>query len=354
MTIDESLLMMDQSHRLVLSHFPSWAQPVSEIQWLGNAGGHSGATIWRFRSLIGELSLRAWPAHGPGHAQLERMHAWLRQTADSSLPMAKPIATLENQTLLRQGGRSWQLEPWMPGVPDLGAPPAKEHIVAAYAALARFQERLSSQAGAGHSPGFDSRVKELRRLQSNGPDRLAAALANQPDDAPYVAAGRRWLAMARPAIGCVLERFGSLAHQLVPLQPCLRDARPEHFLFEGDRLTGMIDFGAMGVESVAADLARLSGEWLAGDSSLRTVALEAYERIRPLHPDEIALMEGFEAVADVLIAMHWLSWHFLEQRRFEDPGAVGRGIRRGLERLQRLLEREKFSGLIHVIPRPVR
>jgi len=346
--------MMDQTHRLVLSYFPSWAQPLSEIQRLGNAGGHSGATIWRFRALIGELALRAWPAHGPGHAELETMHAWLRQAADPALPIAMPISTLANQTLLRQNGRSWQLEPWMPGVPDLGQPPAKKHVITVYAALARFAVRLSRQARAGNSPGFDSRIKELKAVQLNGLDRLAAALGTQPADAANVAEGRCWLAMAEPAIGCLLERFGSLAHQIVPLQPCLRDARPEHFLFEGDRLSGMIDFGAMGIECVAADLARLSGEWLAADRPLRALALDAYEKIRPLRPDEVALMEGLEAVADVLIAMHWLSWHFLEQRRFEDPRAVEQGISRGLDRLQRLLVREGLSSLIHVLPRPVR
>ena len=56
---------------------------------------------------------------------------------------------------------------------------------------------------------------------------------------------------------------------LIRLQPALRDARPEHFLFEDDRLSGLVDFGAMGVESVAADLARLIGEWFDGDPDAR-------------------------------------------------------------------------------------
>jgi homoserine kinase type II len=346
--------MMDQSHFLVLSRFPSWAQPLSEIERQGNACGHSGATIWHFRALIGELALRAWPQGGPGPAELETIHAWLRQAEDPALPIAMPIPNLENQTLLRQDGYSWQLEPWMPGVPDLAHPPAKEHVVAAYSAVARFHERLSRQVREGFSPGFEARIIQLKTLQTQGLDRLAAALAKQPGEAAHVAAGWQWLAMAQPAIGWLLERFGALAHQIIPLQPCLRDARPEHFLFEGDLLSGMIDFGAMGIETVAGDLARLSGEWLADDRPLRTLALKAYEKIRPLRPAEIALMEAFEAVADVLIAMHWLGWHFLEQRRFDDPRAVEWGIHRGLDRLQRRMASEGSSGLIHVPPRPVR
>ena len=82
----------------------------------------------------------------------------------------------------------------------------------------------------------------------------------------------------------------------MPVQPCLRDARPEHFLFEGNRLSGLIDFGAMGFETVAADLARLLGEWLADYEPLRTEALAAYEQVRPLDPAEKALIAPFEAV----------------------------------------------------------
>jgi Ser/Thr protein kinase RdoA (MazF antagonist) len=91
----------------------------------------------------------------------------------------------------------------------------------------------------------------------------------------------------------------------------------------------------MGIETVAADLARLSGEWFSGNPSLRALAVAAYEHIRPLDPSERALSAAFEAAADILIAGHWLTWWFLEKKEFEDPTAVPQGIARGLQRLQR-------------------
>ena len=120
------------------------------------------------------------------------------------------------------------------------------------------------------------------------------------------------------------------------LQPCLRDARAEHFLFEGEQLTGLVDFGAMGVDSVAGDLARLIGEWLDGDTRARGDALEAYERVRPLEPAEIILIGVFETSADLLIGERWVRWHYVEGRRFDDPQAVSKGLARGLKRLERL------------------
>jgi Ser/Thr protein kinase RdoA (MazF antagonist) len=122
----------------------------------------------------------------------------------------------------------------------------------------------------------------------------------------------------------------------VSLQPCLRDARPEHFLFEGDRLSGLVDFGAMGVDCVAGDLARLMTEWLDGDSEARAEALNAYERVHTLETAEAGLIEAFEKSSALLIGEHWIRWHYLEDRRFDDPRAVPQGIARGLERLERL------------------
>ena len=80
----------------------------------------------------------------------------------------------------------------------------------------------------------------------------------------------------------MLEPLARVAALPVCVQPVLRDARPEHFLFEDGRLSGLVDFGAMGVDSVAADLARLIGDWFDGDRDLRREALAAYEAVRPL------------------------------------------------------------------------
>ncbi len=122
---------------------------------------------------------------------------------------------------------------------------------------------------------------------------------------------------------------------MVPLQPCLRDARAEHFLFEGDRVTGLVDFGAMGIDSVAGDLARLIGDWLDGDPAARAEALDAYERVRPLDAAETALIVAFESSSALLIGEHWIRWHYLEDRQFDDPHATTRGILRGLDLLER-------------------
>jgi Ser/Thr protein kinase RdoA (MazF antagonist) len=167
---------------------------------------------------------------------------------------------------------------------------------------------------------------------------IESSLAHHPDD-EHAGPGRRWMAMARSAVPWLLPALRDASRLHVSLQPCLRDARPEHFLFDGDRLSGLIDFGAMGIDCVATDLARLLGEWGIEPAPLPYGILAAYDRVRPLESSASAFVANFQAAADVLIAGHWLSWHFLEHRRFEDPGTVRDGITRGLARLERLTAR---------------
>jgi homoserine kinase type II len=145
-----------------------------------------------------------------------------------------------------------------------------------------------------------------------------------------------WLTLARALAPEVERRLGDAVSCVVSLQPCLRDARPEHFLFKGDRVSGLVDFGAMGVDPVAADLARLMAEWLEGDRLARHEALAAYEAVSPLDSVEWGLTELFESSASVLIGERWARWHFLEHRTFDDPCAVARGLAKSAARLERL------------------
>jgi homoserine kinase type II len=328
---------------LVLSRYPAHVRPVNPPEPLRGYGGLSGASLWRYQAPAGWICVRAWPMEASRIEHLNTIHGWLREAADLGfLPI--PVPARDGQTVQECEGRCWQVEPWLDGVPDLAHPPANERVQAAFRALATLHQRLSRHTSYGVSPGLGLCIRELEGLTAQGFDRLEAALDHAPPSLPHPA--RRWLALARATAPHLHSRLLDPARLRVPLQPCLRDARPEHFLFEGERLSGLVDFGAMGIDSVAADLARLVGEWFPGDASLRALALAAYEQIRPLDPTESALIAPFEAAADLLIAGHWLRWHLLEHRRFADPGAVAHGVLRGLVRLARLAARMRPKGLL--------
>jgi homoserine kinase type II len=225
----------------------------------------------------------------------------------------------------------------MPGAAEVARPPAAARVRSAFAAMAAFHHRLGAERRTGTSPGLVHRHEAVAHLLRGGFDALERAIQASRDEGCPMA--MRWLGLARAVAPRLRDPLRSAAGRLAPLQPCLRDARPEHFLFEGDRVTGLVDFGAMDIDCVAGDLARLMGEWFEGEPIARAEALAAYERIRPLDVDEAALIGAFASSSSLLIGEHWIRWHYVETRRFDDPSAVARGIARGLAYLERL-ERE--------------
>jgi homoserine kinase type II len=321
----------------VLSRYPGPFRPVDEPEYLGGAGGLSGARLWRYRAERGRLVLRGWPPHGPGRAHLEQVHRWLLQAADLGFVPA-PITDRAGRTLEESQGGFWELAPWMPGAAEAVRPPAPARVRSAFAAMAALHQRLAAERRPGTSPGLAHRHEAITHLLRGGFDALEQAIrtADAPEHDETRPLAMRWLGLARAAAPRGLDPLREAAGRTVPLQPCLRDARPEHFLFEGDDVTGLVDFGAMGIDCVAGDLARLMGEWLEGDAAARTEALAAYEQIRPLDADEAALIRAFASSSALLIGEHWIRWHYVERRSFDDPSAVARGVARGLAQLERL------------------
>jgi homoserine kinase type II len=318
----------------ILARYPLRVQPMDEPEPLGGAGGLSGARLWRYRSGWGPIALRLWPPHGPGRAQLEQVHHWLLLAEDLGFVPA-PIADRSGRTLQEREGGFWELAPWMPGAADVTRPPAQARVRSGFAALAAFHQRLAGERRPGASPGLGHRHEAVAHLIRGGFEALEPAIRDSQDEIRPMAL--RWLGLARIVAPRLLDPLREAAGRAVPLQPCLRDARPEHLLFEGDRVSGLIDFGAMGVDCVAGDLARLMGEWLDEDSTARAEAMAVYERIRPLDAVEAALIDAFASSSALLIGERWIRWHYIELRRFDDASAVTDGIARGVAHLQRLV-----------------
>jgi len=220
----------------------------------------------------------------------------------------------------------------MPGAALTDALVTPRHLGAAFSALAAFHRRLAHHVSKGTSPGLQARLRELEWLIGGGFSQIGRVLARHDAD-PVTGMARRWVEVARAQAPPFLETLKRAAGVNVERQPCLRDARPEHFLFDGGRVAGLVDFGAMGFDSVAADLARLASEWSGRDHAPRSVGLDAYAAVRPLGPDETSLIEVFERSAALLGPGHWVRWHYLDGRSFEDPLAVTHGLEKGLRRL---------------------
>src|SRR5262245_15833797 len=271
----------------ILSHYAA-AGPFVRIEPLGNAGGMSGAQFWRLTTPRGTLVLRRWPSEYPTSERLRFIHAvrnYATRNGVSFLPV--PIATRDGDTFIEHGGYLWELAAWLAGTADYERSPSDEKLRSAMAALAQFH-LATADFGAGQphpaarrtarAPAIIKRLDRLRALAGGGVAELSRAI----DDATwpeFAALSRQFITALPQAIPPAIAKLEPIAEVPLPLQPCLRDIWHDHVLFTNDEVTGLIDFGAIEIDTPSTDIARLLGS-LAGEASLlfRERPIEALDR----------------------------------------------------------------------------
>lgn len=157
---------------------------------------------------------------------------------------------------------------------------------------------------------------------------LGIQLGNEIDDrAPQVLA-LACQALERPSFGSLLGLTPELR-----LQPAIRDIHHDHVLFTGDEVTGILDFGAMRIDTPLTDIARLVGSLVGDDHDARQFAFDAYAGLRPLSDADRRLIDVLDETRLILGALNWLTWLYVERR---DMGPIGPIVRRMGEILMRL------------------
>jgi homoserine kinase type II len=201
--------------------------------------------------------------------------------------------------------------------------------------ISQIHDALGSDSIDGVSETLQRHAQELHHLAKGGLHQLQSSIP-APDRHPLAHDALRWCSLARDRIPDRFRLLDSFATRTLRLQPCLRDLRPEHLLYCNEKLTGLIDFGAMGRDTICLDLARLLGEWI-GSSTLRTSAREllaSHIHICNLSDVEIELVVALALAADLLIGARWVRWIFVDQIGFPDAFAVAARLRHAILRLE--------------------
>jgi homoserine kinase type II len=235
----------------------------------------------------------------------------------------------------------WELTPWLPGAADYHANSSEDRLRAALSLLARFHVAAATFPGepvrVAPSPGLNERVELLQHLIKLDGVRIARQLDTVawPE---LVERSRRLLPMFRAAAPTVERELKAVVDLPLPQQPTIRDIWHDHVLFRGDEVTGLIDFGAMRIESVAGDVGRLLGSLARDDAGAWEAGLSAYESIRPLSADERRAVRVFDRSTTLLSGMSWLRWICLDGRTFDDRARVLARLDENLARFERLLD----------------
>jgi Ser/Thr protein kinase RdoA (MazF antagonist) len=320
----------------VLRSFPADCWPAA-IRSPGGTGGFSGAAIWRLTTPRGDLCLRRWPREHPTRDRLQWIHGVLRHVGqDQAAPVPVPIVTRTGETIVFDHGHLWELTPWLPGEPDERGSRNLPRLVAALEMLARFHNSTAAFQSRGEqrpAPAVAERLAFAQRLIAGDLAAIERATAeNSGGNEPLSDLVSEALARAATALPRVAQSLEAASALHVPMLPVLRDVWRAHVLFQGDRVTGLIDFGAMRIDSAACDIARLLGSMAGSDHQRWEAGLAAYEAVRPLAAAERQLLAVLDESGVLLGALNWAVWLYVEQRRFDDPTAVA-------ERLQELLHR---------------
>jgi Ser/Thr protein kinase RdoA (MazF antagonist) len=312
--------------------YPAFCQQ-GTLTPLGNHGGFSGAALWRIDAPAGSLCLRAWPPHETWPRLLfrHRLMTLARQSGLSFVPAI--FLTCDGVSAVEHAGRLWELTEWLPGRADFHERPSPTRLEAACTALAQLHMVWRGQSSTtADCPAVQRRLAFLHEwydLLRSGWHPLAAAEANDPLR-PLVE--RAWRVLPS-ALEKVPQRLQHWLSGHLRVQPCLGDPWHAHLLFEGDRLTGLIDYGAVKIDHVAADLSRLLGSLVGDDATGWQVGLQAYRRLAPLTAEEEELAHALDETGLVLGVANWLRWLYAEKRPFPDRSAVARRINELLDRL---------------------
>jgi Ser/Thr protein kinase RdoA (MazF antagonist) len=335
-------MAIDGQVQRIVRLYPDDCQP-HDVEPLAAADSFSGAALWRLATPRGTLCLRRWPSEHPTPERLEFIQAVLwhvDQEGFRRIPL--PLETSHHHGFVRHAGHLWELAPWLPGAANFRQSPSIRKLQNALAALAGFHQAAASfpLAEAGRptrSPGIGDRTMRLQALVGGRLAQLRRAIDRQ---AWPELAGRatRLIGLAEGASPRLLPVMEAASQLEVAVQPCIRDVWHAHVLFVGDDVSGFVDFGSLRPDNVAADVARLLGS-LAGDNRADWQrGLDAYQTVRRLSDDELALVTAFDRSTVLMGGLQWLEWFYLEGRTFENRQAVLERVDEFVARLSSLAQ----------------
>ena len=322
--------------RAVLQHFG--VTVAGPFESLSGNGGFSGALFWRVEGPGDTWCARCWPSSHPTPERLARIHSYLAHAVQHGFPIALPLplADADGHTFIRRAGRLWEVTRWLRGAANYKTEPTTEKLTAAMSMLGSFHRALRSLSRLGVSPGVGERLRHVRAQQRGGMEAIQAA-ATRCDDTFVRDAVRRWLDAAPLRLRGVEAALISVKDEETQLHPCIRDIWCDHVLFDHDRVVGVVDFGAMRIESPMGDVARLLNSLAAAhvEADWRTGLTAYFDSVGDSGARDMNLLRAFQVSQAPLALANWFHWLLVEGRQFEEMESVRGRIVENLTLLER-------------------
>ena len=279
-------------------------------------GGLSGARVWQCNSsLHGLLCLRKWSPTHPTPARLQFIHTALDQAHEKLTFVPRVHRDQLGNSFWPVDDCLWEVTQWMPGEANYLARPTREKLWSAVDSIAELHAVWSEHTSQlALSPSVEQRATMLRDwlAMSDLMERVGSNVRG-PIEAVACMSTVQMLHSRGPLLLAELQR---ISNEPVRLQPVLRDVWNDHLLFDENRVSGIVDFGAMRNDEPAADLARMLGSLHPFETDQRLAAIERYNSKRLAQPVDPARVDLLDRSATLLTALQWLQWLVLERRSF--------------------------------------
>lgn len=297
------------------------------------AGGLSGAAVFACQAEDRKYALKRWPA-GTSAARVDEVHEVMLQSRRQLALVPELVRSPLGTTRLARDGYHYELTSWMPGSPfgddDVsvsGFPvlaKSAHDFQATLAAVAAGAEAIASfhdsvrrwGSVSAPAPAILRRLKRIEQLRTE----LPLALSHCERLSPTLRTAADWLrsegVRGLHTAGAMLGRW---AGERIPTQIVLRDVHREHILFSAGQPSGLVDFDAVGRDTVATDIARWVSGFVESGTDPRPLwdaAGAGYRRVLPFSACERELAGAISQSSGVILLANWVVWMALEQRDF--------------------------------------
>lgn len=364
-------MFSDQQVESVLAHWPFINLPGRVIEPVTQ--GLSGAFVSRVKLGSGPdqpgqasraWALKAWPLGTPA-SRVWEVQSCIRKASSHCglLNPSQPLSTTANASVMAFE-RIWELSPWVVGR-SLEPDTDRENLELAGRAIANVHQALldssprqnvdSPSQTSGRIPSIVRRCNRLEELDRQ----LATVLQDPPPLEAIVNLVKRQVVshQASSDSDCQLlaesvwsaidllrrvwrPHYSRIQTSLEPfrgggvsfsLQNVLRDVHREHILFDGlfddepMRVSGIIDYDAIGMDSPAVDVGRYAGDFECSRFDTIEAVAAGYRVVRPFSTGEQQLARWLVDANALGGLANWVIWLVLEKKQFSCEPRVIQG-----------------------------
>jgi Ser/Thr protein kinase RdoA (MazF antagonist) len=290
---------MSNPPAFVLSQYPN---EFARCDWARvNDGGFSGAIIWKGERLDQPcFALKQWPTTISA-GQLQRIHSRMtaaRTTGCAFVPTIIP--QLSEETFITNAAGCWEMTTWMPGQACVETTPNTNRLSAACEGVVALHRSWAIEAiEPGHCPAISRRLRLFAEWDRLRPFNFTS----------YPAESRTLLEESVRAVESRLmncrAKLAAWHRVAVPLVTCHCDLWRGNMLFLGDRISGVIDFGAMKIDSPATELGRMLGDWVGLAPDAIADGVSRYQAANPPFPVSADLVQVMAETGAVGSLANW-------------------------------------------------